>query len=67
VGSIPGIAGLAGLMTISLKHRYALVGCTWLQNVLGAPIILSWTLPAVNVAGHTKRSTVLGLYFVYVL
>ncbi|KAH9219810.1 MFS allantoate transporter [Leptodontidium sp. 2 PMI_412] len=33
-------------------------------NVLGSPIVLNWTLPAVNVAGHTKRSTVLGLYFI---
>tara|TARA_R110002060_G_scaffold63081_1_gene72403 strand:+ start:876 stop:1364 length:489 start_codon:yes stop_codon:yes gene_type:complete len=53
-------------LKIPIAHRYALVGCCWLQNVLGSPIVLNWTLPAVNVAGHTKRSTVLGLYFVYV-
>ncbi|RDW79858.1 major facilitator superfamily protein-3 [Coleophoma cylindrospora] len=65
LGSLPGIAGLVGILTISIKHRYALVGCTWLQNVLGSPIVLNWTLPVLNVAGHTKRSTVLGLYFVF--
>ncbi|PVH82427.1 MFS general substrate transporter [Cadophora sp. DSE1049] len=64
LGCIPGIAGLVGLLKIPIAHRYALVGCCWLQNVLGSPIVLNWTLPAVNVAGHTKRSTVLGLYFV---
>jgi hypothetical protein len=51
-------------MTINEKHRYALVACCWLQNVLGAPIILGWTLPGVNTSGHTKRSTVIGLFFV---
>ncbi|TVY82281.1 putative transporter [Lachnellula suecica] len=64
LGCIPGIAGLAGLMTIGLEHQYSLVACCWLQNILGSPIVLSWTLPALNVAGHTKRTTVLGLYFV---
>ncbi len=60
------MAGLIGLLTIDIKHRYALVACCWLQNVLGAPIILGWTLPGLNVAGHTKRTTVVGLFFVYV-
>lgn len=63
---IPGIAGLVGIMKIDLEHRYALVACAWLQNILGSPIVLSWTLPGLNVAGHTKRATVLGLFFVYV-
>jgi hypothetical protein len=58
------MAGLIGLLTIDIKHRYALVGCCWLQNVLGAPIILGWTLPGVNTSGHTKRTTVIGLFFV---
>lgn len=63
VGCIPGIVGLAGIMTISIEHRYNLVACAWVQNVLGSPVVLNWTLPVLNVAGHTKRSTVLGLYF----
>ncbi|KIW41001.1 uncharacterized protein PV06_06598 [Exophiala oligosperma] len=65
ISSLPGIAGLIGLLTISIKHRYALVAMCWLQNVLGAPIILGWTLPGVNTAGHTKRTTVIGLFFCF--
>ncbi|KAJ5676038.1 MFS transporter [Penicillium macrosclerotiorum] len=45
ISCIPGLAGLIGIMKISIeKHRFALVG--------------------LNAAGHTKRSTVLGIYFV---
>ncbi|GAD97578.1 major Facilitator Superfamily protein [Paecilomyces variotii No. 5] len=65
LGCIPGIVGLAGIMTISIEHRYNLVACAWVQNIIGSPIVLSWTLPVLNVAGHTKRSTVLGLYFLF--
>lgn len=55
-------------MTISTeRHRFALVAMCWLQGILGAPVILNWTLTGLNTAGHTKRSTVLGIYFVYVL
>lgn len=36
----------------------------WMQSVLGSPVVLNWTVPAMNVAGHTKRATVLGIYFV---
>ncbi|KAL4806812.1 major facilitator superfamily domain-containing protein [Aspergillus unguis] len=61
---VPGLAGLIGIMKIDIEHRFALVGMCWLQGILGSPIILSWTLPGLNTAGHTKRSTVLGLYFV---
>ncbi|KUJ19341.1 MFS allantoate transporter [Mollisia scopiformis] len=64
IACIPGIAGLVGIMKISLAHRYALVACTWLQGILGSPIVLMWTLPALNCAGHSKRATQLGLFFV---
>lgn len=64
VACIPGIAGLIGLLTIDISHLYALVGCCWLQSVVGSPIVLNWTLPVLNVAGHTKRATVIGLYFI---
>jgi hypothetical protein len=66
---LPGLAGLIGLVTIPHDdaHRFALVGMCWLQGILGAPVVLNWTLPGLNTAGHTKRSTVLGLYFVYAL
>ncbi|KAH9886798.1 MFS general substrate transporter [Xylariomycetidae sp. FL2044] len=63
ISCLPGMAGLIGILTIDIKHRYALVAMCWLQNVVGSPIILSWTVPGLNVAGHTKRSTVMGIFF----
>jgi hypothetical protein len=63
VSCLPGLAGLIGLLTINIEHQYGLLACAWLQAVLGSPIILGWTLLGVNVAGHTKRSTVLALFF----
>jgi hypothetical protein len=67
IACVPGLAGLIGLIKIPHDdaHRFALVGMCWLQGILGAPVVLNWTLPGLNTAGHTKRSTVLGLYFVY--
>ncbi|KAJ5806404.1 MFS transporter [Penicillium pulvis] len=61
---IPGLAGLIGILKINIEHRFALVGMCWLQGILGAPVILNWTLTGLNTAGHTKRSAVLGIYFV---
>ncbi|KAL2839738.1 major facilitator superfamily domain-containing protein [Aspergillus pseudoustus] len=63
---VPGLAGLIGLIKIPHDdaHRFALVGMCWLQGILGAPVVLNWTLPGLNTAGQTKRSTVLGVYFV---
>jgi hypothetical protein len=55
--------GLLGIRFTSLDHRWALVGCTWLQYIIGAPIIVSWNLLATNVAGHTKRSMANGMWF----
>lgn len=66
VSCIPGLAGLIGILKISIKHRLALVGMCWLQGILGSPVVLNWTLPGLNTAGHTKRTTVIGIYFVYV-
>lgn len=60
---LPGMAGLIGILTIDIKHRYALTAMAWLQNVLGAPLILCWGLPGVHTAGHTKRSAVMGIFF----
>lgn len=45
------------------SHRWTLVGCTWLQYIVGAPVIISWNILATNVAGHTKRSVANGLWF----
>ncbi|CAK7566769.1 MAG: hypothetical protein SEPTF4163_004721 [Sporothrix epigloea] len=61
---IPGLVGLIGILTIPFTHRFALVVMCWFQGVVGSPVILSWTLPGVNTAGHTKRTTVLGVYFI---
>ncbi|CDK26885.1 unnamed protein product [Kuraishia capsulata CBS 1993] len=47
-----------------MKHKYALAACTWFQNTFGASIILSWSIPSVNITGHTKRGTVVGVGFV---
>ncbi|GMG41699.1 unnamed protein product [Ambrosiozyma monospora] len=53
---VPGTAGLIGIHVIPLSHKWALVGCTWLQYIVGGPVILSWILLNANVAGQTKRT-----------
>ena len=55
--------GLLGIRFTSLGHRWTLVGCTWLQYIIGAPVIISWNLLSTNVAGHTKRSFANGFWF----
>ncbi|OJJ63950.1 hypothetical protein ASPSYDRAFT_191921 [Aspergillus sydowii CBS 593.65] len=55
--------GLLGIRFTDLTHRWTLVGCTWLQYIIGAPVIISWNLLTTNVAGHTKRSIANGLWF----
>ncbi|BCS26304.1 putative MFS allantoate transporter [Aspergillus puulaauensis] len=55
--------GLLGIRFTDLTHRWTLVGCTWLQYIIGAPVIVSWNLLTTNVAGHTKRSIANGLWF----
>ncbi|KAH8658442.1 MFS transporter [Xylariales sp. PMI_506] len=65
LGCLPGMAGLIGILKIPTEYRYALLGMCWMQNVLGSPVVLSWTIPGLNVAGHTKRTTVMGIYFVF--
>lgn len=64
LGCLPGMAGLIGILTIPIEQRYALVAMCWMQNVLGSPLVLSWATPGINVAGHTKRTTVMAIYFV---
>ncbi|KAL1887597.1 hypothetical protein Sste5346_010098 [Sporothrix stenoceras] len=67
VSCIPGVVGLIGILKISHnpKYKYSLVACTWLQACIAAPVAISWSLPVVNVAGHTKRSCTLGLIFIF--
>ncbi|KAL2845740.1 major facilitator superfamily domain-containing protein [Aspergillus pseudoustus] len=55
--------GLLGIRFTDIDHRWTLVGCTWLQYIIGAPVIVSWNLLSTNVAGHTKRSIANGLWF----
>lgn len=62
---LPPLAGLIGIRLTPLSQRWSLVGCTWLQYIIGAPVILSWNLLTTNIAGHTKRSTANGLWFVF--
>lgn len=62
---LPPLGGLLGIRLTSLEYRWRLVGCTWLQYLIGAPVILSWNLLITNIAGHTKRSTANGLWFLF--
>lgn len=56
------LGGLLGIRLTSLDHRWALVGSSWLQGIVGAPIILCWNLLTTNIAGHTKRSMSNGMW-----
>ncbi|TAQ83241.1 hypothetical protein B7494_g8433 [Chlorociboria aeruginascens] len=62
---LPPLGGLLGIRLTSLDHRWVLVGCTWLQYLVGAPVILCWNLLTTNIAGHTKRSISNGIWFVF--
>ncbi|CAK7271777.1 hypothetical protein SEPCBS119000_004777 [Sporothrix epigloea] len=65
VSCLPGLVGLIGILTIPFSHRFALVIMCWFQGVIGSPLVLNWTVPGLNTAGHTKRTTVLGVYFIF--
>lgn len=62
---LPPLGGLLGIRLTDLSHRWTLVGCTWLQFIVGAPVILSWNLLTTNIAGHTKRSIANGIWFCF--
>src|SRR5690242_11717692 len=49
---LPPLGGLLGIRLTPLSERWSLVGCTWLQYIIGAPVILSWNLLTSNIAGH---------------
>jgi hypothetical protein len=65
IGLLPSLGGMIGIATISTKHKWALVACTWILGFSGLSNILSWSLVAANVAGHTKRTTANGVWFVF--
>ena len=62
---IPPLVGVIGIATISLEHRMALTACCWLLDVGGAALILNWSVVAANFAGHSKRTTVNALNFIF--
>ncbi|KAF2725261.1 MFS general substrate transporter [Polychaeton citri CBS 116435] len=62
---LPPFGGLLGIRFTDLEHRWTLVGCSWLQFIIGAPVILSWNILTTNIAGHTKRSIANGLWFTF--
>lgn len=35
LGFVPGICGMIGMATISLKHQLSLTACSWLQGIFG--------------------------------
>lgn len=63
-GYVPGMAGLIGILTISLEHQMKLAAYAWIMPITGLCIILTWFIVAANIAGHTKRTFVNGLEFV---
>ncbi|KAI8229273.1 putative transporter [Colletotrichum sp. SAR 10_86] len=64
LAGVPSIAGIIGIALIPLEHPLALTACCWLLGVIGAAIILNWSIVAANFAGHTKRMTVNGVNFI---
>ncbi|KAI8282142.1 hypothetical protein K4K60_003720 [Colletotrichum sp. SAR11_57] len=64
LAGVPSIAGIIGIALIPLERPLALTACCWLLGVIGAAIILNWSIVAANFAGHTKRMTVNGVNFI---
>ncbi|WPK25945.1 hypothetical protein PUMCH_003283 [Australozyma saopauloensis] len=59
---VPGLAGLIGIHLIH-DNRWASVGCTWLQYIIGGPVILCWIFINANISGSTKKTTTSGIWF----
>lgn len=62
---IPGLSGLIGIHIIPLRYKWALVGCTWLQFIIGGPVIFSWMCLNANIAGHSKKTITTGIWFTF--
>jgi MFS family permease len=60
---LPPLAGLIGIRFTPLSQRWTLVGCTWLQYLIGAPVVISWNILTTNIGGHTKRTFGNGIWF----
>lgn len=59
------LSGLLGIRLTSLEHKWALVGSSWLLYTSAIAPVMSYNLLATNFAGHTKRATVNGLWFIF--
>jgi nitrate/nitrite transporter NarK len=64
VFSLIPLGGLLGIRLTSLDHQWSLMGSTWLLYIFAVQSSMSYSLLASNVAGHTKRATANGLWFV---
>lgn len=60
---IPPLGGIVGLHLIPLENKWGLVGCTFVQFIVGGPVIMSWVLLNANVSGATKKTVSSGLWF----
>lgn len=59
---VPGLAGLVGIHLIR-NNRWASVGCTWLQYIIGGPLVMSWIFINANIGGTTKKVITNGAWF----
>lgn len=59
---VPGLAGLIGIHLIN-DNRWASVGCTWLQYIIGGPVIMCWIFMNANIGGTTKKTFTNGFWF----
>lgn len=60
---VPGLGGLIGILTIPLSKPLNLAACAWMLPITGLAIIMTWTIVAANMAGHTKRTFANGAQF----
>lgn len=65
IAYIPGLAGIIGILRTPLSHQLSLAACAWMLPITGLAIILTWTIVAANIAGHTKRTFANGIEFVF--
>lgn len=64
VNAIP-LAGLIGIKLTPTSERWTLVGCTWLQFIVGGPVIISWILLNANIGGSSKKTMANAMWFFF--
>jgi hypothetical protein len=47
---IPSLAGILGISLVPIEHRLALTACCWLLGIIGAAIILNWSIVTSNIS-----------------